>query len=247
MAKGATRSAKQSKAVAGAGLAGYLRVLLGAVGLLAVAGMFSLGVWQLVQMPIERVVVTGDLKRVSRDQLQAMVTESLHGGFLGADLHYIKRPLEQLPWVFRVVIKRRWPNSLEIQVIEQLPIARWGTDGYLNQEGEVFHPPVMESIPGLPLLAGPAASQLLLMQQYIHMQKQLQQLKLQVAELTMNERGGLRARLTNGSELVFGRGDLEGKLQRFLGVYHADLAGRAAQVRSVDLRYSHGVAVAWNT
>ena len=105
----------------------------------------------------------------------------------------------------------------------------------------------MESIPGLPLLAGPAASQLLIMQQYIHMQKQLQQLKLQVAELTMNERGGLRARLTNGSELVFGRGDLEEKLQRFLGVYHADLAGRAAQVRSVDLRYSHGVAVAWNT
>jgi cell division protein FtsQ len=244
VAAGATR--KRNKPAALAGVAHTGRVLLGLLGVSAVVTVFGLVALELSRMPIERVVVSGDLQRVSRSQLETMVTESLQGGFLWADLQFVRQPLDQMPWIFRVVVKRRWPNSLEIQVTEQLPIARWGADGYVNHEGEVFRPAVIENMNELPLLAGPPASQLVLMQHYMYMQEQLAPVKLQVAELTMNDRGGLRARLSNGSELVLGRGDMEEKLQRFLGVFHADLESRQDQVRRVDLRYQYGLAVAWN-
>jgi cell division protein FtsQ len=224
-----------------------VRALLGVLGVVALASVLGLAVRELSRLPIERVLVTGELQRVSRSQLQTMVNESLRGGFLGADLQYIREPLEQLPWVFRVVVKRRWPNSLEIHVTEQQAIARWGKEGLVNHRGEVFRPAVIEPMPELPLLEGPPASQLLLMQRYMYMQEQLSPIKLQVVELLMNERGGLRARLSNGSELVLGRGDMEDKLARFLGVYQAELASRTLQMRSVDLRYPHGMAVAWNS
>jgi cell division protein FtsQ len=229
--------------LAGAARAG--RALLGVLGGLVVIAAFLLALRELSQLPIERIVVSGELQRVSRSQLQAMVNASLQGGFLWADLQYVKEPLEQLPWVFRVVVKRRWPSSLEIQVTEQLPIARWGEDGFVNHEGEVFRPQVMEAMAELPLLAGPSGSQLLLMQYYKYMREQLAAVNLHLVELSMSERGGLRARLSNGSKLVLGRGEMEEKIRRFVGVYRADLAARENQVRSVDLRYKTGLAVAW--
>jgi cell division protein FtsQ len=245
MGAGATRKNSGRPALL-SHVARTVRVLLGLLGVVAVVALVGFGVRELTSLPIERVVVTGDLQRVSRSQLQEMVSESLQGGFLGADLQFIREPLEQLPWVYRVVVKRRWPNSIEINVTEQLPIARWGEEGYVNHLGEVFRPGVVEAMAELPLLEGPPSSQLLLMQRYMYMQEQLAPIKLQLVALTMSSRGGLRARLSNGGELVLGRGDLEGKLERFIGVYHADLESRALQMRSVDLRYPHGLAVAWN-
>ena len=243
MAAGATRKARKPPALAGAARTG--RALLGVLVVVVGVAAVLLAGRELSRLPIERIVVTGELQRVSRAQLEAMVNESLKGGFLWADLQYVREPLERLPWVFRVVVKRRWPNSLEIQVIEQLPIAHWGEDGFVNHEGEVFRPQVIEALEELPLLAGPEGSQLLLMQYYKYMREQLAAVDLQLNELSMNERGGLRARLSNGSKLVLGRGEMAEKIQRFVGVYRADLASREDKVRSVDLRYQTGLAVAW--
>ena len=175
----------------------------------------------------------------------AIVSESLDGGFLGADLHSIREPIEALPWVYRVVVRRRWPDSLEIRVTEQRAIARWGEDAYLNHAGEVFHPGIPGPMEELPLLAGPDRSQVEVMQYYKLVQDYLQTLGLQVEQLSMDRRGGLSVQLTGGSRLVFGRGETRAKLRRFAQVYEQHLAPRAEFLSSVDLRYSHGVAVAW--
>ncbi len=247
MAQGATRkSSGRGKRSPAHGIARLLRTLL-AVSLMLITGVAVVaGGWQALQIPVRRVMVSGDLREVSRERLTESVNRSLQGGFLWVDLQQIRAAVESLPWVYRANIKRHWPSSLEIQVVEQLPIARWGDEGYLNHAGELFAPDVMAVDDGLPRLAGPRGSEAQLMQHYKQIQDGLQSLGLQVAQLSMDSRGSLRARLVSGSELVFGHGDISGKLQRFARVFQAQLASRVAQLRSVDLRYSHGVAVAWS-
>ena len=61
----------------------------------------------------------------------------------------------------------------------------------------------------------------------------------------MGERGSLVARLSGGEVLVFGRGDIAAKVQRFRRLFSSELQGQAGQLARVDLRYSHGAAVAW--
>ena len=249
MAQGATRNnsrRERGKRLPVRGIARLLRSLLAASLVLAVAVAVVAGGWYALQVPVERVMVSGDLQKVSRERLTASVNRSLRGGFLWADLQQIRAAVENLPWVYRANIRRRWPNRLEIQLVEQLPIARWGDEGYLNHAGELFAPAVMVVDGALPRLAGPAGSEAELMQHYKQIQDGLQPLGLQVAQLSMDSRGGLRARLVSGSELVFGHGDISGKLQRFARVFQTQLAPRVAQLRSIDLRYSHGVAVAWS-
>jgi cell division protein FtsQ len=249
MSRGATRkiNRKVNSRNRADSLLRHVRPVLLGMGLLAGVLLLLAGGWRLAKVPVERVVFSGDLQRVPRAELELLVNDNLDGGFLGVDIDEIRRPLETLPWVFRVVVKRRWPSDLEIVVTEQIPIARWGEESYLNRQGEVFKPSVYEEMPELPSLEGPMGSQLELMQRYQFMHEQMQVLELEIVALSMDARGGLVATLHTGGKLVFGRGQLEQKLARFLGVYHADLVGRESQIRSVDLRYRHGLAVAWRT
>lgn len=243
MAEGATRKARNTPSHSLAVVVGQRLLVAGS--LLAVVALVGLVGWKLSKLPIERVVVSGELGRVSRDRLEAMVNDALHGGFLGADLDVIRRPLEELPWVYRVVIKRHWPSTLEIVVTEQLPIARWGQRGFLNHEGDVFLPETDVDVGELPSLVGPEGSQRRLMNYYKQIQQGMKLADLQLVSLSMNARGSVSARLADGLALEFGRGDLKGKLERFLGVYHADLAASTRRPRRVDLRYENGLAVAW--
>ena len=253
MVQGATR--KKSARRAQQPLRRWLPLSWRRIGRLGIATCFALatlgllvwGGWRLIIMPVNRVVVSGELQRVSREQLMAVVSESIEGGFLWTDLRTIREPIEQIPWVYRVVVRRQWPDSLEVNVIEQRVIARWGEGAFLNHAGEVFEPSSGQGLAAdnLPLLAGPPGTEAELMQHYKLVQERLQAMGLQVSELAMDSRGGLTAQLQDAGRLVFGRGELSAKLGRFVAVYQFSLAQHAQEFSSVDLRYSHGVAVAW--
>lgn len=219
--------------------------VLGISTVLGVLTLVTAGVWKLLSLPVERVVVTGDLEHVSRDELMSVISGSISGGFLWLDLQAIRQPLERLPWVHRAVVRRQWPDSIEVRVIEQRAIAAWGDSAYLNHAGEVFQPEGAVPADRLPALAGPPGSQGEVMMRYKQVQERLQPLGLTVVALDMNARGGLLATLAGGGELVLGRSDLEARLDRLELIYRRQLLPRRGEMARVDLRYSHGAAVSW--
>ena len=227
------RRRRPLQAAAGFALGCSLLALLGA------------GAWKLLSLPVERVAITGDLAHVSRDALTERITGSLSGGFLWLDLEAIREPLESLPWVHRVVVRRQWPDSIEVRVIEQRAIAQWGEAAYLNHAGQVFRPQDAKAIPGLPVLSGPEGSQGRVMQHYKLVQDRLQPLGLKVSALAMDPRGGLTATLADGGQLLLGREELAGRLDRLAAIYREALRDRRNDFARVDLRYSHGAAIAW--
>ncbi|MEE4191189.1 MAG: FtsQ-type POTRA domain-containing protein [Halieaceae bacterium] len=245
MATGATRKMKAQPRSTGGGI-WLRRIVAGAVGC-GLLALVALAGWQLLSLPVNRVVVSGEMQQLSRDELMAVISDSLSGGFLWLDLQTVREPLESLPWVHRAVVRRQWPDSIEVQVVEQRPIAHWRDDAYLNHAGEVFRPGNVQPLAGLPTLSGPEGSQAELMNRYRKVQEQLQPLGLKVTALQMSSRGGLTAQLEGGGELVFGRDGLDEKLTRLTSIYRARLAARRDELARVDLRYSQGAAVAWLT
>ncbi len=218
-------------------------LVLAAVGVVGVAGMQG---WiALQEIPVERITVTGTLHRTQTEAVQEIVHPALVGGFLSADLDQVRAQLQALPWIYQVSVRRRWPNALEIQVQEQLPIARWGEGGFLNHEGEVFQSAGIEGEHSLPRLEGPTGSTGQLILSYQQLGELLQPLGLELRELSLDERGHLRAVLAGGMELVLGNTEFGERLQRFAVVYRRELAERAGEVKRVDLRYESGVAVAF--
>src|SRR5580692_7382628 len=87
--------------------------------------------------PVRVISMDGSFQRVSPGQIEKAVAPFSQAGFMSADLDGIQRAVEELPWVERARMRRRWPNSLHVTVIEQTAAARWGESGLLNTRGEL--------------------------------------------------------------------------------------------------------------
>jgi len=220
-----------------------LLILVGS-GVVAAAGLQAYITLQAI--PVEQITVTGKLRHTQTEAVQQMVQPALIGGFLSADLENIRAQLEALPWIYEASVRRRWPNSLEINVIEQLPIARWGEGGFLNHEGEVFQSANAEVWRDLPSLLGPAGSERELMASYQRLEELLEGVALEVNRLQMDERGQIQAVLSGDITVVLGGDEFLERVQRFVAVYQSDLAERAGDIARVDLRYQSGLAVEFN-
>lgn len=219
-----------------------LLILLGAAVVLTAGVKAFLTVQSL---PVQRISVTGELEHTQAQLVQDIVQPGLVGGFLNADLQQIQRQLEGLPWIYEAKVRRRWPNALEIHVVEELPIARWGKDGFLNHEGGVFHSDKDGEWESLPRLQGPGDSAEVLVQKYQRLVEILAPLNLAVEQLTEDERGQLEVVLAGGMQLNLGNDRFLERMHRFVGIYRNELAARQAEVARVDLRYANGIAVAF--
>lgn len=243
-AKGATRKVQAAAARKPASFAWLNRILI-LVGL-GVVMVAALEAWiYLSSRPVERISVTGELAHTRTSEVQDIVQPALIGGFLGADLGRVRAKLEALPWIYEASVRRVWPNALEINVVEQLPIARWGTDAFLNHEGEKFSPSDTQSWGALPLLTGPEGAASDLMGTYQRLVDMFTPLGLGVNQLTVDERGQVEAVLAGGQLLMIGSEDFLERIQRFTRLYRLELASRMEQVERIDLRYQSGAAVAF--
>jgi cell division protein FtsQ len=243
-AKGATRKVQAASARKPASFAWLNRILI-LVGL-GVVMVAALEAWiYLSSRPVERISVTGELAHTRTSEVQDIVQPALNGGFLGADLGQVRAKLEALPWIYEASVRRVWPNALEINVVEQLPIARWGSDGFLNHEGEIFSPSDTQSWESLPLLTGPEGAASDLMGTYQRLVDMFTPLGLGVTQLTVDDRGQVEAVLPGGQLLMIGSDDFLERIQRFTRLYRLELAPHMEQVERIDLRYQSGVAVAF--
>jgi cell division protein FtsQ len=220
----------------------HLLVLIG-VGVVVTA--LAKAAIALNAIPVERIVVSGKLEHTQTVALQDMVQPALVGGFLSADLKHIQVQLESLPWVYEASVKRQWPNALEVYVVEQLPIARWGESAFLNHEGEVFHPSSDKSWESLPMLWGLDGSEQKLIGDYQLINEILMPVELSVSELAVDGLGQLRATLSGGIELRLGDEGLKERLERFAALYRESLFEQKKKIRRVDMRYRSGIAVAF--
>lgn len=225
---------------------------LRAMPVVAVTLVLSLLVagWMLLDhvgsVPVSRVVFTGNLKHVDRQEMVAKVQPLLVGaGFMTADITAIRAVLGEIPWVRSVSVARSWPDQLVIAVIEREPIARWGTDGLLSRDGDVFRPQSLVGVGDLPALFGPDAVAREVVSHYAELNDLLGAQGLKLASLGTDERGSWRAELQGGVVLRLGSGDLLKKMRRFLRIYRGDLATQFERVAYIDLRYSNGLAVGW--
>ena len=184
-AKGATRKSQPVKTERQpAAWLNRVIVLTGA-GIVLVAALQ--GYIALQSIPVQYIKVTGELAHTRTDLIQEMIQPALVGGFLRADLQRIRTQLEELPWIYQATVQRRWPNALEIHVVEQLPIARWGDSGFLNHEGQVFQSESSQDWQALPRLDGPRGSAQALVAGYQRLVEILAPVHLSVAQLTVDD------------------------------------------------------------
>jgi len=196
-------------------------------------------------LPILHVTVEGEFVHIDKDDLVKTVTPYATGGFMNVDVARLREAGESLPWVKVVQVKRIWPDSLHLVVEEQVAVANWGSDALVNAQGELFFPE-KESFPeGLVQLKGPKKSSYEVAKRFYDISKLASTLGLRVKQVEMNERHAWTITFSNGLNLMLGRIDNEQRLQRFVSVFKSVLQPYQNEIKTVDMRYTNGMSVAW--
>lgn len=222
-----------------------LRILawLIAVALVALPVVAVLNGWVGAERwPLSRLRVTGDFKRISPEQLRALVLPYARPGFFAVRLQDAQDAIERLPWVESAQVRKSWPDVLEVRVVEHQPFARWGADRMLSEQGRLFPvPPRLKDL-RLPQLDGPDGKTADVVALYNESRALFAPAGLDVQRLALDARGSWSLGLSNGVQVVVGRDDARARLQRFARVL-PQLADPAQPIERADLRYTNGFTV----
>ena len=201
-------------------------------------------------LPIRAVTfegVTGELKRVDDAELNriAGAIRQMGGSMLRTDLNQVKAAVKQVEWVRDAEVRRRFPATLEVQIEEHSPFARWqlASDAeqslLVNTVGEVFE---AELDGPLPVFSGPKDSSREVMRNYLAFKTQLAAIQQAPSEVRLSPRRAWQLKLENGSTLELGRSDAGARLARYVRAFPNIASLQSANAR-VDLRYQTGLAV----
>ncbi len=223
-------------------LSGFIFFLLVIGGL--VFGAIKVQAWlqDEQQLPVQRIIFSGERKVLADAQMEASIRASQKGSFFALDVNEVHLLLEDMPWVYRASVRKRWPSSLHIYLIEQVPVASWNDDLLLNTQGEVFDGGTMSA--GLPKLFGPGGSEKTALAGFNAMQSLLSETGLSIDELFLSERFAWRVKLNNGIKLNIGRQQFIDRLQSFIDIFPL-LKAQNKAINYIDLRYDIGLAVGW--
>ncbi len=244
--RGANRNGNQSadKADSGSNVVGKLSTLL----LTAVLGLVIYGVgllYKQIDKPLTNVMIGGNFTYLETAELSELVVKEIDGGFLSVDLRRLNDVLREHPWVDEVSVRREWPSILKVEVVEEVPIARWGEKGFLNRLGEELVIKNNSHLVALPELRADFGSSREMMENYQLMAELLIPTGLKIAQLKRDSLGVWFIDTATGLRLVIGRDQVSEKIRRFTTVWAAGLNQQLKHIKTIDLRYPNGLAVAW--
>ncbi|MFI4967585.1 MAG: cell division protein FtsQ/DivIB [Gammaproteobacteria bacterium] len=226
-------------------------VVVGAAAAVVLAMGVGLLAWLarpvLVGPKLTMLTIGGHLQHVDPNAVRAAVIPEIGSGFFTTHVEHIGAAVDALPWVAEADVRREWPHTLHVDIVEEAPVARWGSDGLMDAHGKVFVHSTDKAYASLPQLSGRDDATPDVLAQYNTLAGLLQPRGIAIVALSVDARGAATVELDNGIEVRLGREDATGRLARFSALALPALAAKLATVAYVDMRYTNGFAVGWKT
>lgn len=195
--------------------------------------------------PLTRLQATGEFRRVDGALLRQTLLPYAQRGFFAVDLEAAQGAVAKLPWVETAEVRKRWPDVLEVRVVEHKPFARWGDDRLLSEHGRLFPAKGIQVPKGLPQFGGPEARTADVVELYNQSRELFARVGIDVHEVALDPRGSWTLGLGNGAVVIVGRNEARGRLARFVRLLPQLLTQNTQQLARADLRYTNGFALTW--
>lgn len=194
-------------------------------------------------MPMNKLNVTGQVYTEGNELYQAL-KEVDDRGFFTMDMLEAEKKIVALPWVKAVYLRKVWPDTLKIDLLEHEPLAYWGANGVVSKQGLVFYP---EKLPkqNWVELSGPENMAGELTNLLQHFSDELKIKSLAVSSMMLNDRGAIELLLADGARVKLGKDNTAKRLERLIAQYEQLKKYKDAQISYVDLRYQNGFVAAW--
>lgn len=218
-------------------------LILGAIGTSTYYGaqVFK----QFLSKPIASVAIEGDFYYLSKEALAEIINQHIKSSFIRESLNEMQQQIKTNPWVDSVVLRRQWPDQLQVSIVEQKPIAKWGDKGFVNHRGELVKVENASLIERLPTLRGKDVNAMSIMKQYQVLSQAISPYGMNIVELEENQLGIWTLQLDNEWQLLVGRSDVVKKVQQLMRILSENKISQQDQIKTIDMRYENGLAIKW--
>lgn len=195
----------------------------------------------LIRLPTpERVRIVGDFDIADRARIEALLSSHGAAAVVHSDIRALRTLLEDEPWIDRAVVRRLWPDQLEVGVSLVRPLGQTPEGREVMRSGELG-----DSLPrdaSLPLFAAPESRLPRLLEVHEALRAPLLEAGLTIASIEAVSGGVWIVGTEHGPELVLSDTDFTGQVRRVLKGYRA-LLDRGRKASRIDGRYPDGIAI----
>lgn len=211
-----------------------------------VGGVYISANWyQSLQLfPVKQVRIEGEFKYLDKNQIKERIAHSAVGGFFDLDIDLLRNELIGMQWVEDAFVRRVWPESVIIRVVEKKPVAKWNDRGVLTANGELFYPSVTFDKLKLVQLKGPKNRHVFVLSEFNKIQSLLHQTEMKITVLSQNERRSWEMNI-EGITVHLGRKGIYKKIESLVAVYANLIKPKVDKIKRIDFRYTNGFAVNW--
>lgn len=210
---------------------------------------FKLSAWLTDEqsLPLTSLILTGNIKHVSKDDVRSILNEQKNRlNFFTLEIAQIQKQLEDMPWVYSASIRKRWPDTLKIHIVEQSIVAIWNDKALLNRFGEIILASPDSALNKLAALYADDEFAIETLDSYVNINQLLKVNDFKIASLSIDKRRSNDVVLDNGMALRLGQEQQLDRIQRFLSVYPLlEKKYDISTIDYIDLRYDTGFAIGW--
>ena len=197
---------------------------------------------------IKELKIKGKFRYLQPAEVDLVLREQDLGNFFSVELDRLKAKVEDIEWVQSADVRRQWPNSLTVSIVEHQPAMRWGDDKWVSTSGSIIALPTNIADADVITLNGDEAQSKRILLQAARWQKDFARegLKLRKTKLSSSQAWTLRLyypELDSEFDLLLGSNDVEARLVRFKVLFNEQLKFSARTLKRVDARYPDGLAV----
>ncbi len=188
--------------------------------------------------PIDEVEITSTTSNYDTDKINDIVASIQGQDLLSLDLGDIKRSIRSDDWINDVEIKKSFPDTLEIIIIPQQPLAIYNSK-IMMMDGTVIDAP---SLPlDLPIIIDHTNDSHSSMNTLILTVKLLQKIDLDIKKVEIHD--SLIKVFTSTNMLISDRVNYEVNLNRLIISFQDLKKLFKREIKSIDMRYSNGFAI----
>ena len=197
-------------------------------------------------LPLTSLVLTGERHHITEDVVINILSEQAQRlNFFTVEIAEIQNKLEDKPWVYSASIRKHWPDTLKIHIVEQTILASWNQKALLNRFGEIVKV-VPEKDDKYVALYGENEKSEEVLNTYVQLNQLLKPSQYRIASLSSDKRNSSELILKNGITLKLGKEQKLERIQLFLKAFPRIVKKYEIKtVDYVDLRYDTGLAIGW--
>lgn len=197
---------------------------------------------------IQELKIKGKFRYLEPVDVDAVLRTQELGNFFSVELDKLKAKVEEMEWVESADVRRQWPNSLSISIVEHQPAMRWGDDKWVSTSGSIIALPNNIGGVNVVVLTGDESQSKHILLQTTRWKKEfaIDGLELRKTKLSSSQAWTLRlyyADLESEFDLLLGSENISERLARFKVLFNEQLKFSDYTLARVDARYPDGLAV----